>query len=110
VALRTSYQKMKQTLVKVKPELEAIRVPPKQSARDFYAAVLEWVANFEKRLDDYVAIVRTIENQTLSVEEKRAKIQPIANRIDRGQAADSVAASTAQEAFARDYKVKLLPR
>jgi hypothetical protein len=109
-ALRKSHQKMKQTLVKVRPDLEAVKVPPKQSARDFHAAELNWVANFEKRLDDYRAIVRTVEDPALSPEEKRAKIVPIARGIDRGEPADTAVLVLAQQAFARDYKITLLPR
>jgi hypothetical protein len=110
LALRKAYKKMKETLVKMKLEMEAVKVPPAPTARKFYDAVSNRVANFEKRLDDYSAIIRTVEDQSLSPEDKKEKVLSVAKRIDRGEAADGAAIHSAQEAFAREYNFTLLKR
>jgi hypothetical protein len=110
VALRRSYQKMKQTLAKVRPDAEAVKAPPTHSARDFHAAVVTWLAKFDKRLDDYGAIVRAAEDSSLSPDERKEKVLSIARRLERGESADEAAVRSAQEAFAREHNFTLHER
>jgi hypothetical protein len=106
--LRQAHEDMKQTLASVKAEIQGIKVPSKQSARDFHAAELRYLTKVETIVADYGEIVRILDDRTLNVFAKQTQVQAIAARVTANAKSDTAGLENAQAAFAKDYNIRII--
>jgi len=99
----------KQTLATAKAEVKAIKVLPKQSAKDFYDAELKYLAMREKNIDDFGEMVRVFEDNNMNQFAKNQKVIEIANKIDADEKKDLTPLQAAQATFAKDHNITILP-
>jgi hypothetical protein len=107
-ALKKAYEELKQTLVSVRTEVQGLKVPSKQSAKDFHAAELKYLDAMEKVIADFGEMIRVLEDRTLNPADKITKLEVIQKRLDAAEKANVGQLETAQAAFARDYNIKLM--
>ena len=106
--LKQAHEDMKQTLASVKAEVDGMKVPSKQSARDFHAAELRYLASAERIVADYGEIVRILDDRTLNVFAKQTQVQAIAARVTATAKSDTAGLENAQAAFAKDYNIRII--
>lgn len=100
----------KQTLASTRAQVKALKVLPKQSAKDFYDAELKYLDMREKNIADFDEMARVLENAQMNQFAKATKVQEIANRIEADEKKELTALQTAQSTFARDHNITILPK
>jgi hypothetical protein len=108
--LRKSQDRVIAVQTEMQVEITALQVPDSKTARDFYQATLTMRTNQAALVKTAMAeIIQTVENPSLSVPARNARIQQLWQQVVAKEQVDLKAVHTAQEAFAREHNIRLLP-
>jgi hypothetical protein len=100
----------KQTVNTAKAEVQAIKVLPKQSAKDFYDAEIKYLAMREKNIDDFGEMVRMLEDNNMNQAIRSQKIIALATKIEDDEKKALAVLQAAQSTFAKDHNIIILPK
>jgi hypothetical protein len=110
IQVRRAYEDLKQAVQQVQGEVNALTVPPTASARRFYEAEQEFLKAEEKMVQGNAAeMVRVAENRRLPVRQRAARVQQIFQAMAQDEQRDLQTLQAAQQVFARENNIRLLP-
>jgi hypothetical protein len=107
-AMKKEYENLKALVASTKTEIQGLKVPSKQSAKDYQAAELKFLDGQEKLVGDLGEIVRIVEDRGMNALAKQSKTQPIMERIAQDEKKDLGPLQAAQAAFAKDYNIIII--
>ena len=109
-AFKKAIDDAKATVAATKAEVAGLKVPSKQSAQDFFAAEQKYLAMRERNLADLGEIAQLIEDKKNNPLGPGLKSVEIATRIEADERKELGTLTTAQQAFAKDYNIIILPK
>jgi hypothetical protein len=107
--LRSAYNQLKSEVEQVGKDFEALKVPAGQSASEFHTAAKTFFdAQIKLVQTDYNEVVTVLEDEKISPEEKKAKLDPVISRAGTTAKSQTNAMQQAQAKFAKDNKITLV--
>lgn len=100
----------KQSVAAARVEVQGLKVPSKQSSKDFYTAELKYLDMREQNVADFSEMVRILEDKTTGLAAKTTKLRQLEDKVIADEKRELDALHLAQNAFAKDHNMVILPK